>query len=177
MNRRRVLGSLLLAAGMVLGALRWRTRTPSSPLLQPEKRKPLGELQVPLIDGQQWSLAAQRGHPVLINYWATWCAPCQEEMPALDRLARQGADGVAVLGVSLDAGPGAAERVRNFAVRFRIGYPLALKEPEPVTTASDVIGIPNTLLIDSRGRLAKVYAGPVESAEVTNDLRRLEEER
>jgi hypothetical protein len=66
--------------------------------------------------------------------------------------------------------------VRQFVTRYRITYPVALGG-STLNSASDLIGIPNTLLIDRHGRLAKVYAGPIRSSDVTDDLRALGREQ
>ena len=130
-----------------------------------------------LIDNTSWTLASHRGHVLLINYWATWCEPCQAEMAALNEIAiKQAGSGIAVLGISLDQGADATQRVRQFVTRFGITYPVAIGE-STLNSASDVIGIPNTLLVDRHGRLARVYAGPIRPADVDDDLRALSREQ
>lgn len=173
MNKARARGTVLLfvAAATILAAVHWHARAPASRLVPQGERKAVPPLQLNLQDGSQWTLADQRGKIVLINYWATWCAPCQEEMPALNRIAQEESSaGVVVLGVSVDTGDGSAERVRDFVMRYRVTYPVAFGATT-MTSASDTIGIPNTLLVDRRGRLAKVYAGPIRGSDVVDDLR------
>ena len=173
-NRRILL--VFLAAAVILGAVRWQVRAPASGLISVSERKTLLPMHLDLVDGTQWALGDQKGKIVLINYWATWCAPCQEEMPALNRIAAEQAHaGVEVLGISLEAGEGGPERVREFVKRFGVTYPIALG-PATLASAADTIGIPNTLLVDRSGRLAKVYAGPIRASDVADDLRTLSRE-
>src|SRR5690606_18787376 len=79
------------------------------------------------LEGGQWTLPDDfAGQPLLVNIWASWCPPCVEEMPELDRFARsQGADGVQVLGIALDD-PGA---VRDFLQRVPVDYPQGIDNP------------------------------------------------
>ena len=168
-RRRNVLWMVLfLALAVLLSAPRWRPQIRRSGHFKPKgERRAVAAAAFPLLDGGQWSLADHRGKVVLINYWATWCEPCREELPGLSRIARESAaKGLAVVGVSLDAGPGAPAAVRVFAARYRLPYPIAvLPAPDP-----GVVTVPTTLLIDRQGHLAKTYAGVVAEADLVQDV-------
>src|ERR1700727_2342232 len=100
---------LFVAAAVLLGAVRWHIAR------QPHRLKPMGPMELTQLGGGEWKLADHRGEVVLINYWATWCGPCQEELPGLMQVAREsGPKGLAVVGVSLDAGANAQTRVQQF---------------------------------------------------------------
>ena len=98
--------------------------------------------------------------PVLINYWASWCPPCVEEMPLLDSFARsQGPDGVAVVGIALDE----ARPVRRFLDERPVGFPIFIEESGP-SDSSMLLGnargiLPYSVLIDRDGRLQKTRLG------------------
>ncbi len=79
--------------------------------------EPLPNLTLPTLDGGTWSLREHRGQVILINFWATWCAPCREETPALVRLSNKyKADGLEVIGVSLDRD--GTEVIKEFVAEY-----------------------------------------------------------
>lgn len=113
-------------------------------------------------DGRDLTLADFRGRVMLLNIWATWCAPCREEMPTLDRLqARLGGDNFHVLPLSIDrAGLGP---VRRFYEEIGIRHlDMYLAEDIRAMFAFAVIELPTTLLIDRRGRERGRLTGPAE---------------
>ncbi len=122
-------------------------------------RKAMPAIALEQLDGGVWRLEDHRGQVVLINYWATWCGPCREEMPGLERLSREpGASGFAVVGVSLDEG--GREKVREFVERYRVTYPVVF--PEAMSQLGQGMeGLPTTILVDRQGRVAKSYVGAV----------------
>ena len=114
--------------------------------------QPLPPLTFETLDGQPASLADFAGKVVVLNLWATWCAPCREEMPGLDRLQAQFADrDVVVLALSVDrAGP---ERVKQFLDEIGVQHLHVYRDPKAAATrALKVPGLPATLLIDRQGR-------------------------
>ncbi len=124
----------------------------------------------PLDNTAGWTLAEHRGQVILINYWATWCVPCQAELPGLIQLSRNlSPRGLSVLGISLDAGPGRSVRVRQFAARWQIPYPIAFP-PDSATLDSGPMALPTTLLIDRHGRLARIVSGATDPATLARDL-------
>src|SRR5690349_18875754 len=97
MDRRLCLGALLGAGAFMAGA---RVAAQSVRKEWP-RNKPTPQLELAGIDGAPWRLAAERGHPVLLNFWASWCEPCQAEMPSLERLASAQRDaGLRVIAVN-----------------------------------------------------------------------------
>jgi peroxiredoxin len=121
------------------------------------------------------SLADYRGQVVLVNFWATWCEPCREEMPALERLWQHRKDrGLVVIAI---ASGDEARDVRRFLDRMKPtpGFTIALDRDLQVTHAWNVRGLPTTVLIDREGRAAFAAGGPVafDSAEVAALLDRM----
>ena len=110
--------------------------------------------------GRKRSLADFRGRIVLLNVWATWCVPCREEMPALDRLQQKlGGPGFEVLALSIDAGGVAA--VKRFYEEIGIRALAIYVDPTMRATGTlSVVGVPTTLLIDRQGREIGRRAGP-----------------
>jgi cytochrome c-type biogenesis protein len=112
------------------------------------------------LSGADVSLVDLRGQVVLLNVWATWCVPCQEEMPALQRLYSEMKDrGLVVLAVSVDQA-GANEAVTRFTEELGIDFRVALDPALEVQRAFRTIGVPESFLIDREGRIAHRWVGP-----------------
>jgi cytochrome c biogenesis protein CcmG, thiol:disulfide interchange protein DsbE len=113
--------------------------------------------------GGTGSLADYRGKVVVLNFWASWCEPCRDESPLLDRWHRKlSADGKGtVLGVDvLDV----AEDAREFVDEFDLGYPMLRDGDGDVLGEYGVIAYPETFVIDRRGRIVASRRGPVDDA-------------
>ena len=123
-------------------------------------------------DGCELTLADFRGRVVLLNVWATWCVPCREEMPTLDRLqARLGGEDFHVLPLSIDRA--GLEPVRRFYDEIGIRHlGMYLAEDLRAMQALAVVGLPTTLLIDRKGREIARLVGPAEwdSPEIVEQL-------
>ena len=114
--------------------------------------KPMPALTFLTLDGQVTTLEAFKGQVVVLNLWATWCVPCREEMPSLERLqARFEGQPVVVLALSVDrAGP---ERVQAFLNEIGVKRLHVYRDPKAAATrALRVPGLPATILIDRQGR-------------------------
>jgi thiol-disulfide isomerase/thioredoxin len=108
-------------------------------------------------DGKPVSLdALLAGHKaVLVNFWATWCPPCREEIPDLIRLQKQYGDkGFTIVGV--DVGE-SAKRVSAFGAKMGMNYPLLLDPENAAAESYKVVGIPTSLLIDKNGKVLEEY--------------------
>ena len=112
--------------------------------------------------GSTLTLSSLRGRPVLVNLWASWCPPCQDEAPILERLwQRNRAKGLVVLGVDTQDGSDAA---RAFVAKYRLTYP-SVRDGEDGTQRKFQTGqLPETFLIDSNGKVRLVYRGQLTTA-------------
>jgi thiol-disulfide isomerase/thioredoxin len=109
------------------------------------------------LNGKTVQLSDFKGKPVLIDFWATWCPPCREAIPALVRLHKAyGGKGLVVLGISLDQG--GWDSVRQFVQDNGIGYAV-LKGNDAVQDAYQVRTIPMVVLLNKEGRIVKRYIG------------------
>lgn len=140
MNRRRVLvvGTGVGLASIGLGwAMRWFAERPpavaaDAGTVEPVEPADIWPLHFERPEGGQLAMAGLRGRPLVLNFWATWCPPCVEEMPMLDRFQReQGVAGWQVAGLAIDS----AEPVRDFLAKHPVGFPIGLAGVKGVTLA------------------------------------------
>lgn len=105
-----------------------------------------------------------KGKVVVVDFWATWCPPCREEIPGYIALQKQyGPEGLVVIGISLDQqGP---DVVKAFAAKFGINYPLVMGDEKVVAAFGGVEGIPTTFLIDRHGQIRDRKVGMEEKAD------------
>jgi peroxiredoxin len=121
---------------------------------------PAPGFELPALDGGALSLEDFRGRVVFVNFWATWCAPCEEEAPSLERLRRGlGGEGFEVLSVSIDD-PASFDEVEKFRRELSLSFPILLDPEREVYDRYGATGVPETYLIDARGRLAERFIGP-----------------
>jgi thiol-disulfide isomerase/thioredoxin len=122
------------------------------------------ELALPTLEHGVFDLSKQRGRWVVVNYWATWCAPCRKEMPELDALHRERED-IDVLGLAFEEIEPAD--MRDFLTERPVSYPIAIVDVYAPPPAFEVPrGMPMTYLIDPQGRIAHRWLGPVTKAEI-----------
>jgi cytochrome c biogenesis protein CcmG/thiol:disulfide interchange protein DsbE len=130
------LAALLLAAGVLLGA-------------SVEVGKPAPALIAPELDGKPFDLAALRGSVVIVNFWASWCAPCRAEMPLLNRFyLEHRAQGLQLVGVSVDE-PGDRAAVERIMHQF--SYPAVLAANAKTNGFGPPLAVPMTWIIDASG--------------------------
>jgi len=116
------------------------------------------EFSLPTLEGRTVTLSALRGQVVFLNFWATWCPPCREEMPSIEQLHRElRGQGLVVLAVDVDEAP---ERVARFVKDFRLGFPVLLDAGSHVFSSYGAPGLPTTILIDRQGRVIGGALGP-----------------
>ena len=129
---------------------------------------PMPEVTLPDLDGRSQTLPqAYAGRPLLINVWASWCGPCIEEMPELERYASlQASHGVQVIGLALDT----PDNIRGFLAKVPVSYPILVDSPGPAD-ASVWLGntkgvLPYTVLVGADGRVLRQMVGPFEHGEI-----------
>lgn len=142
--RRLVMASLLAAvAGTALAAVAPRAAAP--------------DFTLRTASGPNLRLQEQRGQVVLINFWATWCGPCRQEMPQLNKLYdKYRAAGFVLLGINIDDD---TRRATEVAAKLGLRFPVLLDTDKAVSRLYDLGTMPTTVLIDRDGRVRHIHAG------------------
>lgn len=119
------------------------------------------DFTLPDLTGAEHSLSDYRGKVVFLNVWATWCPPCRDEMPSMNRLHEHyAADGLVVLAVAEDEGP--QQIVEEFASSLGLRFPILLDPRGVVPPLFGVTGYPETFLIDRSGKIVRHVIGPAD---------------
>jgi thiol-disulfide isomerase/thioredoxin len=109
------------------------------------------------LDGNVVSTAQWPGKVVILNFWATWCPPCREEIPILIELAKKYEDSLLIVGVSVD--DGSPDDIREFAKAFHMNYPVVMWSHELVSEYGGVPALPTTFLINKDARIVQKHEG------------------
>jgi len=139
----------LLLLGVFLVIVQGRG-SKAAPEIRPEVGHLAPDFTLPSLDGQTVRLSDLRGKAVLLNFWATWCAPCRLEMPTIDKAYQEyKSRGLEILAVSLDAGSNSV--VKNFMQELKLDFPVLLDPNMEVLRLYRQFSIPATFLIDKQG--------------------------
>ncbi len=153
-NALKILALLLILGGAAIVALRLRQPRP----VDVGDRAP--DFTLPALTRGSLSLHGFSRQVVVLNFWATWCPPCVEETPGLERFAEQmHAQGVTVIGVSVDQD---AEALQTFAAQQHLSFPIGRDPDQSVANRYGTFQFPETYIIDQDGRVAEKLIGPVD---------------
>jgi peroxiredoxin len=123
------------------------------------------------VRGEAVRLSSYRGKVVLLNFWATWCAPCLDEIPAFSRWQQTyRAEGLQILGVSLDDDSAPVQRAVS---KYHVDYPVLMSDEMLVELYGGVLGLPLSYLIDPAGRIVARYQGKSDLSRMEKDLKAL----
>lgn len=122
------------------------------------------QLQVPTVDGKSYDLASHRGKWIVVNFWATWCAPCLQEMPELSALHAMRSN-VEVIGLAYEDIE--LDEMQAFLKEHPVAYPIAIIDTfSPPKDFATPRGLPMTYLIAPDGKVARQFLGPVNAQEI-----------
>lgn len=167
MNRQWAIIGVVVGLLVVLIALGWTVRDRFMPV---EVGAEAPDFAATNMSGQPVQLTDLQGEVVLLNIWATWCPPCREEMPSMQRLhERLGDDGLHVVAVSIDAPQGRVDAsgnpggdVAEFAEAMGLTFPIWLNPSGDIQRTYRTTGVPESFVIDRRGNIVKKVIGPTE---------------
>lgn len=125
----------------------------------------------PLLARPKLVLSSLRGHPIVLNFWASWCVPCKAEAPLLAASAEQHAGTVAFLGIDVQD---LTSEARHFLRRYHVGYPSVHDNSGSTYDGYGLTGVPETYWLDARGRIVSHYAGAISSTQLENGIHQAE---
>lgn len=154
-SKRRWLLGAGCAAVVGAGALAYALLSPSTG--KGADGAALLSVSLPDLDGHAQALDQWRGKVLVVNFWATWCAPCQQEMPQLNRLYQKyRSSGFVLLGVNVDDDPSKAAEV---VTKLGVTFPVLLDADKRVSKLYDLNTMPSTVIIDRDGKVRYVHRG------------------
>ncbi|MCI0607995.1 MAG: TlpA family protein disulfide reductase [Anaerolineae bacterium] len=183
MNTNRLL--TITISILILGAV-WtfmsRVREPSSQQPGPPPNPKAGfaapDFTLDTLDGGQLTLSELRGHPIVLNLWASWCLPCRSEMPAIEKAYQHYKDaGLIVIGLNT-ASQDSESDARAFVQELGLTFPIALDRDGSVQSRYQLLGLPSTYFIDRKGIIrAVVVGGPMSEATIQSNIENLLQEK
>lgn len=116
------------------------------------------------IQGEPLTLSDLRGKRVVLNFWATWCPPCEAEMPHMQKYYEKyrETDNVEIVGVNMTYYKEKVERVEQFLKSYDITFPIVLEMEESVSRQYEILTLPSTFMIDTEGKIQKTIVGPLD---------------
>ena len=150
-----------------------RALTSGSGLTLEFSDKPIPMPGLPLTDisGAPLDVNALKGKVVLVNFWATWCGPCREEMPTLVALQEHYRDQLAIIGISMDTGP--VDAVKQFADEYKVNYPIAMSTPEIEEAFGGIPALPSTFFVNLSGGMVQRHMGMLNPQRTEHEVRAL----
>jgi peroxiredoxin len=167
----RSYGGIVIVVALLVGCTQVSNRQAASVKSEKDRRR-APDFALKDMNGQTAKLSDYRGKVVLVNFWATWCSPCQVEIPWFKSFEQSYKDrDFAVLGVSMDDDGWTA--VKPYLVDHKINYRVVIGTEELTQLYGGVDALPTTFIIDREGRIASVHIGLVSKSEYQNEILKL----
>jgi cytochrome c biogenesis protein CcmG, thiol:disulfide interchange protein DsbE len=148
-----------LMAGLYGSAVTWAQHERTTPAAAPAIGAQAVDFELKLLDGKSIRLEQLRGKPVVINFFASWCDPCRDEMPLINKIAAGGDKrGYRVIGIAVEDTRAA---VMQFSKEAKLAFPVGLDLNSAIKRAYRIFGPPATFFIDAQGTVRDIVLGPV----------------
>jgi peroxiredoxin len=134
---------------------------------EPAAGHPAPDFTLATLDGAEFKLSELRGTPVVLNFWATWCGPCQRELPAMQAAAER-YDGLVVI-AGVDQGED-ADTVQAYVDKLQLTFPIPMDTEQDVGQRYNIKGLPTTFFIDGEGIIRRVWAGEMNSITLAENI-------
>ena len=123
--------------------------------------KPAPNFKLNTLEGKTVQLSDYKGKKIILNFWASWCAPCKTEMPVMEDFFQKNKNDIVLLSVNLTNEDQSKKAVKQFANNLNLTFPIPLDEKGEVSDLYQVITIPTTYFIDTEGLLQQKVIGPL----------------
>jgi thiol-disulfide isomerase/thioredoxin len=174
-----IFGLILAAVAVGLTVIARRSQTkpaavasipaPSAPAI---RGKPAADFELPNLEGSQVRMAAFKNKVVLVNFWATWCAPCIVEIPwFIEFQKKYGPQGLEIVGISMD--DTGAKDVVPFVKKHGMTYTVLLGDDNVAEKFGGILGLPTTFLVDRNGKYYSIHRGLVNHDAIEKELQTL----
>ena len=162
-----LVGLVLVAAGFFF----WQGGRRPAPAAQKAGPAVAPDFTLPNIAGGSLTLSSYRGKVVLLDFWATWCTPCREEIPRFVEMQKQYGDhGLQIIGVSMDDSP---DPVRDFYQHMQMNYPVVMGDAKTGGLYGGILGLPIAFVLDRDGRIVAKHIGAVDVSKLEGEIVKL----
>jgi thiol-disulfide isomerase/thioredoxin len=138
----------------------------------PRKASDVPQFSFTSLEGKTVAMKDFSNKVLIVDFWATWCGPCREEIPHLNELYSElKSKGLEIVGISMDTD--GTDGVKDFVREFRIQYPIVMGDEKVAESFGGIIGLPTTFIIDRDGKIAKKYIGLPPADDMTKRVKDL----
>lgn len=120
------------------------------------------DFELNTLRGEKLQLSKLRGKKVILNFWATWCPPCREEMPEMQKFNDDFKEEVEIVAVNLTESENKEANVAEYIDKYQYTYPIPLDKKAKVRSAYTIIAVPTTYFINQEGKITKIHPGPMD---------------
>ncbi len=171
MNRKALAAVAILAIVTYIATRHWSRPADLMQAGKPATHPFAPDFSFKDLSGQTFELSRYRGKAVLLNFWATWCAPCRSEIPRfVDLQNKYGGQGLQIVGISLDDDP---RLVSGFYQQLKMNYPVAIADAKLAEQYGGVLGLPVSFLIGRDGRIYTKHVGDTDTSLIEREIRSL----
>ncbi len=138
-------------------------------LISQVEREPVPNLEFMTFDGKRFDVKDHIGKPVVINFWASWCGPCRLEASVFEHAYKKynASAGVVFVGIAVQD---REEAAKNFVKEFSVTYPNGIDETGVIGGVFNIFAIPQTFILDKKGRIAMVYVGAIVEDKIFDEV-------